>query len=323
MKNKSEKAAYLLVMAAFGATMTLALAQTSLIPVGGGSPMAFAPVAEAAAYSPAIEFFASLFGTLTGLLGGLFWAVIVLALLVELILLYPSVSLQIKQKKIHLFHKKIVDRFGSGELSLSQAKSELPILYAANRVLHRRAALLFAVQLAVFLWVLLGLRHLSMNSAAGSLFESALLSAPSDPLLPLSLALAYFFHSLIKIRFRQQQDYLSPWQSRLALFIAFAVAMVAYSFSSAMPVLLSVYAIHLVSFATFRYLWVERHAEAWGKTAQKQLIHLLKTVDLRSGRRQAFADRLRHSPFVRHFNLHLLEEAASMSLAIALMLGLA
>src|SRR3989338_900539 len=54
--------------------------------------------------------FSVIMNFLMGFTGGqIFWAIVWLALIVEVVLLYPSVRLQLKQKKIHLFHKKLVD----------------------------------------------------------------------------------------------------------------------------------------------------------------------------------------------------------------------
>ena len=80
-------------------------------------------------------------------------SIIILALLVELVLLYPSVRIQLKQKKIHLFHKKLVDRFNRGEIELSETKQELDLLYAVNERMHTRGMFFVIIQVIVFLMV--------------------------------------------------------------------------------------------------------------------------------------------------------------------------
>lgn len=314
-----------LIFGFFILTMAFALAH------GGGKPVA-EPGSVMTPFIKPIQmvtfgFFAELFATLTGFFGQrLFWSVVALALMIELFLLYPSVAIQLKQKKIHLFHKKLVDKFNSGKLAFSKNKQELDVLYSVNETLHRRGALLFIIQLLVFGWVILGLQALTLarpeNWSALSRFDLILLNEPASYLLPFSLALAYFLHSFIKIQYKQKQDYLNPWQSRLSLFIAVAFSALVFVFSSFMPVLLSVYMIHLITFSTLRYSIVEWNSKKWGKAAHRDLVKMIKHAKPQTTAFQKWRTKLNHSSFFRHFNLHLLEEAASMSLVVGLVVKL-
>lgn len=269
-----------------------------------------------------VESFISLLNGLIAFFGGsLLIAVMALALLVELILLFPSVSLQLKQKKIHLFHKKLVDRFKSGELSLSKSKNELSVMYAVNEGIHARGALLFLAQLLVFIAVLWSLNVFTLSyafSGAQSSLNSALLAKPASFLLPLFAGLASFFHSIVKIYFKQKEDYISLSQSRFAIGIAGVTAMVVYFFSGIFSALLTVYFVTLITFSTVRYLVVEQQANAWGKTARKHLLHMLREAPTHSSFLGGLSAKWNHFAFVRHTNVHLLEEAASMSLLLML-----
>lgn len=310
-----------LALGLFILTLALAMAQGKgqIFPSQGASAVFFQPVAELSAGA-----FASSFMSLLSLLGqNLFLSVSVLAVGVELILLYPSAAIQVKQKKIHLFHKKLVDRFRSGELSLSQSKEELRTLYAVNESLHRRGALLFMGQLLVFVWVLFGLLSLMKirpeNWGALSQFNLMLLAKPAHFLLPLCVGTAYFLHALIKIQFKRKEDYLSPWQLRLSLFIGLLTASFAFVLSQVSSVLVSLYMIQLITFSTLRYSFVEAKAKTWGKVAHRQLIALLLQAKTQETPFHRWRVKLNHSSFFRHFNFHLLEEAASMSLMVGLM----
>lgn len=252
----------------------------------------------------------------------LFWGVLILALLVELVLLYPSAAIELKQKKIHLFHKKLVDQFRSGKLSLSKSKQELDVLYAVNEKLHRRGALLFTIQLVVFLWALLNLVrltfHLPENWAALSQFDVMLLNFPQSFLIPIVVALGYFFHAIIKIYFKQKEDYIDPWQSRLSFFMSIVISALVFAFASIMPTVLSVYLLTLFTFSTLRYLWVQHHAKGWKKVAHRELVHMLIHTPAHKKGFSKWRVKLNHSAFMRHFNLHMLTEAASMSLVLGL-----
>jgi membrane protein insertase Oxa1/YidC/SpoIIIJ len=252
-------------------------------------------------------------------------AIIVLALIVELITLYPAVNLQLKQKKIHLFHKKLVDRFHRGEITMSESKRELDILYSVNERIHRRGAWLFASQLIVFVLILLGLRLVAAAPSAlwssFSTFNFSLLYSPSGISLPLLAGLAYLLHSLVKIHLKQREDYISMKQVYTALFLAIVGATLVFYFASIFAVLLTVYFLTLITFATMRYIIVEENAKAWGKYVQRELIKLLKTSKLHKNKMERWSRKFNHMPIMRHLNFHLLEEAASMSLAIVMFLN--
>ncbi len=236
-----------------------------------------------------------------------------MAILVELVLLYPSVALQLKQKKIHLFHKKLVDRFERGELAMSATKHELARLYAVNEKLHSRGALLVLSQVIVFLGVLAALQ----NSASEAAME-----APETWGIPVLAALLVFLHSLIKINAKARQDYLKGAQLTLALMFAVLGAAVMYAFASVFGIALTVYVVLQVALATLRYLWVERHALSWSRLAYQELLNDLRHTPVSNNRFQYLSQRWNHLPVVRHLNFHLLEEALSMSLGLMLALNI-
>ncbi|MBU0705614.1 hypothetical protein KJ657_05420 [Patescibacteria group bacterium] len=270
--------------------------------------------------------FSGFLNGLTSLLGGsLIAAVIVMALLVELITLYPSVNLQLKQKKIHLFHRKLVDRFRRGELTMSDSKRELDVLYSVNERIHARGAWLFAAQLFVFLLILLGFyltaQVPSVLHGQFSSFNYALLSAPVGVDLPILASLAYLLHSLVKIHLKQQADYISQRQVYTAVTIAILGSILVFYFATMFAVLLTVFFLTQITFATMRYIIVEDNAREWGKYVQRELIKMLKTSRLHKNRMEHWSRKFNHLPLVRYLNFHLLEEAASMSLAIVLVLN--
>lgn len=252
-------------------------------------------------------------------------SIVVLAFIVELVLLYPSVRIQLKQKKIHLFHKKLVDRFNSGEISLSDTKHELKLLYAVNEKIHSRGAIFVVVQVAVFLMVLWGLNLLvsvpSLLHGSWNIFNFSLLSKPMNFFIPLVAGLLYFLHSLIKIYYKEKEDYISSTQSSVAIVFAVIGAALVYWFASIFSVALTVYFVTLITFATIRYIEVEKHARSWGKFAQKELIELLRVVQPHKYRFQYLSRKWNHLPVVRYLNFHLLEEALSMSLGLLLALN--
>lgn len=270
--------------------------------------------------------FANIINALSSPFGGnVFVAIILLALIVELITLYPSVNIQLKQKKIHLFHKKLVDRFNSGELSYSKSQHELNVLYSVNERIHTRGAWLVVFQLVLFVLVLWGLslavKDPSLLTGTFSSFNFALMNKPVEIYLPLLAGLAYMLHSLIKIHLKQKEDYISPKQIAWALSFALVSSALVFYFSTVFPVLISAYFVTLITFSTMRYLIVEENQKAWGKYTQKELIKMLRTSRLHKTKFEKLSRKFNHLPIVRHINLHLLEEAASMSLALFLFMS--
>lgn len=282
------------------------------------------PVGPTSAFAQGyLEFFSRLMGNLTSIFGGsLMAAVIALALLVELVTLYSSVSIQLKQKKIHLFHKKLVDRFHKGELAMSKTKRELDVLYSVNERIHGRGALLVAFQLVIFLFVMWGLsmtaQFQTLIEGSFSSFNFALLSRPTDVGLPIVAGLAYLLHSLVKIHLKQREDYISENQTVAAVGLGTFGAVLVFYFASIFPVLLTVYFLTLITFATMRYLIVEENSKEWGKRAQKELIHMLRTSKLHKHKVEHWSRKFNHLPVIRRINFHLLEEALSMSLALVI-----
>ena len=252
-------------------------------------------------------------------------SIVVLAFIVELVLLYPSVRIQLKQKKIHLFHKKLVDRFNSGEISLSETKHELKLLYAVNEKIHAKGAVFVVIQVVVFLMALWGLNLLvsvpSLLQGSWNVFNFSLLSKPMNFFIPLVAGLLYFLHSLIKIYYKEKEDYISSTQSSVAIVLSVIGAALVYWFASIFSVALTVYFVTLITFATIRYIEVEKHAKRWGKFAQKELIELLRVVKPHKYRFQYLSRKWNHLPVVRYLNFHLLEESLSMSLGLLLALN--
>ena len=166
-------------------------------------------------------------------------AVMVLAVIVELLLLLPAIHIQLKQKKIHLFHKKLVDRFNRGELSLSDTRHEMNILYAVNEKIHAHGAVFVVIQVAVFLGVLWSLNLLThvpyLLQGAQNILNFTLLNSPADFAIPLIAGAFYFFHSLIRIYCKQKEDYISSTQSLFSLFFALFSSAVVYWASSIFP----------------------------------------------------------------------------------------
>lgn len=295
-----------------------------------GGHLAAAPLDSVSNLAPFwakyLSIFSGLLNTLTSVFGdSLIAGVIVLALLVELVTLYPSVNLQLKRKKIHLFHKKLVDRFHRGELRMSESKRELDVLYSVNERIHRRGALLFGSQLIVFLLVFVGLDLVakvpSVLLGAFSSFNFALLSGPVGISLPILASLAYLLHSLVKIYLKQQEDYISMKQTYTALGFVIIISGMVFYFATIFAVLLTVFFLTQITFATMRYLIVEEHAKGWGKYVQRELVKMLRTSRLHKNKLEHWSRMFHHLPLVRHLNFHLLEEAVSMTLAIVMVLN--
>lgn len=273
-----------------------------------------------------LNYFAALLNGMARFLGGsLIAAAMVLALLVELVLLYPATNIQLKQKKIHLFHKKLVDRFHRGELTLSASKRELDVLYSVNERIHRRGAWLVGTQLVVFLLVFMGLSMMaqvpSILYGTFNTFNYAMLTAPLGISLPILASFAYLLHSLVKIHLKQKEDYIDIKQVYMAVTIALLISVTVFYLATVLPVLLTVFFLTQITFATMRYIVVEEHSKEWGKYVQKELIKMLRSARLHKNKLQHWSRRFHHLPVVRNLNFHLLEEAASMSLALVMVLN--
>ena len=246
--------------------------------------------------------------------------IIILALLVELVLLYPSVRIQIKQKKIHTFHKKLVDRFNSGELSVSEAEDELHKLYDVNEKIHHRGAFLVIIQIIIFFFTFWGLSL--MVKVPGLLYGSwnvlnfSLLTKTSGYLLPLLAGLLYFVHAMIKVYFKEKEDYISTSQTTMAVLFAVIGSAVVYLFAGIFAVALILYFVTLVTFSTIRYIIVEQDAEEWKRLAHQELIQMLLKAKPHRNRFEYLSRKWSHLPIVRHINFNLLEEALSMALGL-------
>ena len=249
-------------------------------------------------------------------------AVMVLAVIVELLLLLPAIHIQLKQKKIHLFHKKLVDRFNRGELSLSDTRHEMNILYAVNEKIHAHGAAFVVIQITVFLGVLWSLNLLAhapyLLRGAQNILNFTLLNHPANFAIPLIAGAFYFFHSLVRVYCKQKEDYISSTQSLVSLSFAIFSSALVYWASTVLPVLLTVYFVTLITVSTLRYIVVEQNAKSWGKLAQRQLIEMLRNVEVHENRFQYLSRKWNHLPVVRYINFHLLEEALSMSLGLML-----
>jgi membrane protein insertase Oxa1/YidC/SpoIIIJ len=252
-------------------------------------------------------------------------SIVILALIIELVLLYPSMRIQLKQKKIHLFHKKLVDRFNRGEIKLSETKHELNLLYSVNEKMHSWGTLFVVIQVIVFFIVLWGLNLLIkvpyLVHGSWNVLNFSLLSKPVHYMIPLIASLLYFVHSLTKIYYKEKEDYITSTQTLAAIIIAVISSAIIYWFTSIFAVALTLYIITLITFSTIRYIIAEQHSKDWGKLAQKQLMEMLRTVEPHKNRFQYLSRRWNHVPIVRHINFHLLEEALSMSLGLLLALS--
>lgn len=315
-----QKYTILSTLTLFGITIYLALSQGQLRSISRYEASTFSNIVPASlgVFSNAFNGIMSQIASLTG--GSVFVSMMILALAVELVLLYPSIQIQLKQKKIHLFHKKLVNRFEAGELSFSKVNQEMDVLYAVNQKIHMRGALLVAIQLLVFVMVLLGLQDFAASASARSLLDSMLLAKPANFLIPLFTSLAYFSHSLIKMGIKQREDYIHPKQMQLALLISVISAGVIFAGSSMFSVLLSVYFVTLVTLGTVRYLLAEKYASKLSRNVRHELINMLKHTKKNHSKLQKWSQKWHHHPVVRHVNFHLLEEAASMSFAFMLMI---
>lgn len=272
------------------------------------------------------KIFAIVFGGLMKIFGGsVLISIIVLGLLVELILLYPSVRIQLKQKKIHLFHKKLIDRFNSGELAVSKTENELHKLYDVNEQIHHRGALLVTTQIALFFFTFWGLNLLvkapGMLSGNWNVLNFSLLNSPQSYTLPLLAGIAYFLHSMIKIYFKQKEDYISAAQTTVSALFALITAVIVYMFAGTFAMALTIYFFTLITFSTVRYIVVEQHSREWGAYAQRELITMLREAKPHKNRFQYLSRMWNQLPVVRYINFNLLEEALSMTLGLLLALS--
>ncbi len=253
------------------------------------------------------------------------WALVLLALVVEVVLLYPSVSLQLKQKKIHWFHKKVVDRFNRGELAVSVARDELHRVYDVNEKIHTRGALLVVIQALVFFFTFWGLGLMvqlpGMLAGSWSIANFSLLTSPESVWVPLLASLVYFFHAVVKMYYKEREDYLSPTQGVLGIVFAILGATIVYYFSGFFATALTVYFVTLVTFSTIRVIVVEQHAQEWGRLAQLQMLQMLRESKPHQDRFEYLSRKWNHLPVVRNLNFALLEEALSMTIGLMLALS--
>ena len=268
------------------------------------------------------KIFAVIFNSIMKITGGsVLLSMIILALSVELILLYPSVLIQFKQKKIHLFHKKLVDKFNKGDLSISKTKQELHKIYDVNHKIHNRGAILVVMQIVLFFFTFWGLNLMvKMPDAlygSWNILNFSLLSKNSSIFIPIFAGALCFLHSMIKMYFRKKEDYISHVQVAISMLFALIGASVVYLFSSIFVVALSVYFVTLITFSTIRYVIVEEYTISWRNDfIQKELIQMLRAAKPHKNRFQYFSRLWSHLPVVRHINFNLLEEALSMTLGL-------
>lgn len=269
--------------------------------------------------------FALAFGSLMKIFGhSVLASIIALALLVELILLYPAIRVQLKQKKIHLLHKKLIDRFNRGELAVSATEQELHRLYSVNESIHHRGSWLVAAQLALLFFSFWGLNLIAKSpqliQSSWSMTNFILLTKANGVWIPLLASLIYFFHALVKMYYKQREDYISGAQITLAFAFAVLGSIAVYYFATLFAVALVIYFATLVTFATIRYLIVEQHSREWGKMVQGELVQNLREAQPHQNRFQYLSRLWNHLPVVRHVNFNLLEEALSMTLGLLLVL---
>lgn len=274
------------------------------------------------------KIFSVVFNSLMQMTGGsVLISIVILAIAVELILLYPSVRIQLKQKKIHLFHKKLVDRFNSGELSVGKAEDELHKIYDVNEKIHHRGAILVAAQIALFFFTFWGLNLMvkvpEMLYGSWNILNFSLLSKATNIWIPITASMIYLVHSITKIHFKTKEDYINAGQIITALVFALVGSVIVYLFAGIFAVALSLYFITLITFSTIRYILVEKYTENWNRShVQKELMQMLREAQPHKNRFQYFSRLWKHLPIVRHINFNLLEEALSMSLGILLAMNL-
>jgi membrane protein insertase Oxa1/YidC/SpoIIIJ len=323
----------LVTLVLFSLSVYLAFVQGS-IRVGGGetglthlaAPAEMSPIVYTGIRADMANISANVMnGLMSVFANNILISIIVLALLVELILLYISVRIQLKQKKIHLFHKKLIDRFNRGEIELSETKHELDLLYAVNEKIHAKGTFFVVIQFTLFFMVLWGLNLLVnvpyLVHGSWNVLNFSLLSKPANFWIPLIVSLLYFLHSLTKIYYKEKEDYISPTQTITAVGFSIASAAIVYWFASVFAVALTLYIVTLITFSTIRYIIVEQHARDWGALAQKQLMEMLQTIHPHRDKFEYLSHKWNHIPVVRHINFHLLEEALSMSLGLLLALS--
>lgn len=294
-------------------------------------PNLISPVTETAVVYTGIRLmvangFAVVINALMALTGNsIMLSILLLAFLVELVLLYPSIKIQLKQKKIHLFHKKLVDRFNKGDLSISDTKGEINKLYDVNEKIHSRGSVFVVIQVLLFFAVVWGLSLMvySPNFLNGSwdALNISLLSKPSNYVIPVLAGLSYFLHSLIKTYSKEREDYISTEQTMISLFLSVVTSVIIYVFASTFALALTLYTIALIAFSTIRYLVVEEHSRSWGGKARKELMEMIMHAEPHKNRFQYISRKWNHLPIVRYLNFHLLEEAISMSLGLLLALN--
>ena len=284
------------------------------------------PIAYTGMKAAVVNSFAAVFNFLMQIMGqSVLFSIVILALIVELILLYPSVRIQLKQKKIHLFHKKIVDRFNKGEIKVSETEQELYKIYDVNEKIHFRGALMVVAQVLVFFFTFWGLSL--MTKVPGMLYGSwnvlnfSLLSRTDNYLIPLVAGFVYFAHGMIKMFYKAKEDYISAPQAVVAFIFSVIGSVVVYMFSQLFPLAMTLYFVTLVTFGTVRYILVEMHSKDWGKQAHKELVDMLKKAEPHKDRFEYFSRLWNHMPIIRHINFNLLEEALSMSLGLLLALS--
>ena len=315
----------------FSFSLYLAYIQGSVTGLHASAPDATAlsqtsPVEYSGVKAAVANLFAGIFNFLMHLMGqSILLSMIALALLVELVLLYPSVKIQLKQKKIHIFHKKLIDRFNKGELGVSETEQELYKIYDVNEKIHFRGALMVVAQVIVFFFTFWGLslivRVPGMLHGSWNILNFSLLSRTSGNVIPFVAGLIYFAHGMTKMFYKAKEDYISKPQAVIAFIFSVVGSVLVYMFSELFPLALTLYFVTLVTFATVRYILIEMHSRDWGKYAQKELIEMLKKAEPHKDRFEYFSRLWNHLPIIRYINFNLLEEALSMSLGLLLALS--
>lgn len=332
MKTKMKKITLILVsLGLFSLSLYLAyrhgnpVADTAVQLRGAFEPMEASPLFYTGLKGEIAKWFSVIFNSLMEITGkSVMLAIMALALLVELVLLYPSVNIQLKQKKIHLFHKKLIDKFNRGELSVNKTEDELHKLYDVNQRIHFRGAIMVITQLLLFLFTFWGLNLMVHNPnllyGSWNIMNFSLLSKIDGALIPLVAALIYFVHSMTKVYYKEIEDYISPAQTTIAFLFAIIGSVTVFFFAGLFPLALTMYFVTLITISTFRYILVEQEVKKWGNYAQRSLIKMLKEAKPFKSRFAYFSAKWNHLPLVRHINFNLLEEALSMTLGLLLAL---
>lgn len=248
------------------------------------------------------------------------FAIIIMAFTVELILLYPNVIIQLKQRKIHLFHKKLLDKFNSGELKASDTNKDLYKLYAVNEKIHHKGALMVLSQIIIFFFTFWGLNLITHSKVLLSQ-PIIYLSHSATVSLALLASFMWFFHSVLKIYYKNKEDYINPSQVIFALITTIITSMLVYVFANIFSIGILLYFMSLILFSSLKYILIFENIKSWYSYTKRDLIKDMNKINEDIDRFKFFSNLWNKIPVVRAINFNLLEEGLSMMLGLLLVLS--